>query len=121
MLINLSNHPSNTWSVKQMNAANRKFGKVIDIPFPNISPYASTNQVINKAEKYSCKVLEIVKDTIDKKNAVHLMGEFSFVFHLATILKKKKILVVASTTERLVKEKAGKKIVSFNFIRFREY
>lgn len=121
MLINLSNHPSSNWSEKQLNAAKRKFGEVIDLSFPHISPYSSTEQVKNKARKYVKDILSIIKDSKDRTNAVHLMGEFTFVFHLVSMLKKKKIPVVASTTQRLVEEKQGKKIVSFNFVRIREY
>lgn len=121
MLINLSNHPSSNWSEKQLNAAKRKFGEVIDLSFPNISPYATTEQVKIKTKKFLKDILFIINNSNDKTKAVHLMGEFTFVFHLALLLKKKRIPVVASTTQRLVEEKQGKKIVSFNFVRFREY
>ncbi len=121
MFINLSNHPSNIWSPKQINAVKKNFDNVIDIQFPDISPYATTNQVIAKAEKYFVDILKIIKNSTDRRNAVHLMGEFTFVYHLAFMLKKKKIPVVASTTKRLVEEKGGKKIVTFNFVKFREY
>ncbi|MCX7874623.1 MAG: hypothetical protein N2321_00490 [Melioribacteraceae bacterium] len=120
MLINLSNHPSNNWSSQQLNAAKRKFGKVVDLPFPLISPKANTKQVTAKAEKYLLKIIDLLKSSDDKNNAVHLMGEFTFVFLLGQILKKKKIAVVFSTTNRIVEEKDGKKIVTFNFVRFRE-
>lgn len=121
MLINLSNHPSSNWSEKQLKAAKRKFGKVIDIPFPHISPHLTTEKVKNKTKKFLKYILTILKNSKDKTNAVHLMGEFTFVFHLALLLKKKRISVVASTTQRLVEEKHGKKIVNFNFVKFREY
>lgn len=120
MLINLSNHPSDKWPQKQLNAAKRKFGKVFDIPFPHISPFATSIQVYNKAEKYLKEILSIIKNSTDKNNAVHLMGEFTFVVFLFELLKKKKIPVVVSTTNRLTEEKDGKKIVTFNFVKFRE-
>lgn len=121
MLINLSNHPSNQWSENQLKAAQRKFGNVIDIPFPHISPKANSKQVMVKAQKYFKRVLRILKSSKDKSNAVHLMGELTFVFHLTQMLKKKNIKVIASTTDRIVEEKDDKKIVIFNFVRFREY
>jgi len=121
MLINLSNHPRNKWSEKQLSTAIKKYKTVLDIPFPNISPKATTKQVIVKAKKYLDRITAILNSSSDKNNAVHLMGEFTFVFHLATMLKRKKIPVVVSTTNRIVEEKDGKKIVSFNFVRFREY
>lgn len=121
MLINLSNHPSSAWSEKQLKAAEKKFGKVFDIPFPSISPFASSLQVQRKAMKYLDKVTSLISKSKDKYNAVHLMGEFTFVLYLTQMLKQKKIPVVVSTTERLVEEKDGKKIVTFNFVKFREY
>lgn len=121
MLINLSNHPKDNWSQKQLSSALRKYKSVVDLFFPNISPNATSNQVKSKAEKYLKKILQILKNSPDKYNAVHLMGEFTFVFHLAIILKKKKIPVIVSTTNRIVEEKDGKKIVTFNFVRFRDY
>jgi hypothetical protein len=121
MLINLSNHPKNNWSQKQLSSALRKYKSIVDLPFPHISPNATSNQVKSKAEKYLQKIFHLLKSSNDKSNAVHLMGEFTFVFHLATMLKRKKIPVVVSTTNRIVEEKNGKKIVTFNFVRFREY
>lgn len=121
MLINLSNHPKDKWSKKQLSSALRKFKSVVDLSFPHISPNATSKQVKSKAEKYLEKILQLLKSSNEKNNAVHLMGEFTFVFHLATILKKRKIPVIVSTTNRIVEEKDGKKIVTFNFVRFREY
>jgi len=40
-LINHTNHPSSKWSEKQKEG----FDKIIDLPFPNISPTASDNEV----------------------------------------------------------------------------
>lgn len=121
MLINLSNHPKENWSEKQLSTALRNYKSVIDLPFPHISPNATSNQVKSKAEKYLEKILQLLKSSNEKNNAVHLMGEFTFVFHLATMLKRNKIPVIVSTTNRIVEEKDGKKIVTFNFVRFRDY
>jgi hypothetical protein len=120
MLINLSNHPSNSWSDKHLNAAKRKYGKVVDLPFPLISPKANTKQVKEKAEKYLSKIIDLLKSSNDKNNAVHLMGEFTFVLLLAQLLKKRRIKLAFSTTDRIVEEKEGKKIVTFDFVKFRE-
>jgi hypothetical protein len=121
MLINLSNHPKVNWSEKQSSAALRKYKSVFDLPFPYIYPNANSNQVKSKAEFYLKKILQLLKNSPDKNNAVHLMGEFTFVYHLAAMLKRNKIHVVVSTTDRIVEEKNRKKIVTFNFVRFREY
>ncbi|MFN4110764.1 MAG: hypothetical protein ACK4G1_00700 [Ignavibacteria bacterium] len=119
MLINLSNHPSNQWSQKQLSATKRKFGSVVDLPFPYISPLATSKQVRKRAEVYFKKIISILKNSTDKSNAVHLMGEFTFVFYLYEMLKKNNIQVVVSTTDRIVEEKDGKKIAYFNFVKFR--
>lgn len=121
MLINLSNHPSDKWSSRQLSAALNKYTSVVDLPFPHISPNATTSQVKSKAQSYLSKILKIISSSTDKNNAVHLMGEFSFVYHLVNLLKKKKISVVVSTTNRIVEESDEKKIVIFDFVRFREY
>ena len=119
MLINISNHPSNQWSLKQFSAAKRKFGEVVDLPFPYISPSATSKQVRKKAEVYFKKIIDLFKNSKNKSNAVHLMGEFTFVIYLYELLKKKGIPMVVSTTDRIVEEREGKKIVTFNFVKFR--
>lgn len=120
MLINLSNHPKQNWSARQLETALTKYKSVVDLPFPQISPYATSAQVKKKADAYLTKILHLLKTSSDKYNAVHLMGEFSFVIYLYELLKKKNISVVVSTTDRITEEKEGKKIVTFNFVKFRE-
>jgi hypothetical protein len=120
MLINLSNHLSDNWSDKQLKSAERKFKAIVDIPFPQISPSANYSQIKKKANSYLKKIIALIKCSDDKYNAVHLMGEFSFVIYLYELLKKKKITVVISTTDRITEEKEGRQIVTFNFIKFRE-
>lgn len=120
MLINLSNHPQSQWSQKQLLTAKKKYKSIYDIPFPYISPKASHSQVKKVAEKYFKQILELIKNSPDKNNAVHLMGEFTFFYILTEMLRKKKIKVIVSTTDRIVEEKDGKKVAIFNFNRFRE-
>ena len=57
MFINLSNHALQNWSLKQKEEAS-KYGKLIDLPFPNISPYADSVEIDRLVEKYFNKVLE---------------------------------------------------------------
>lgn len=121
MLINLSNHPKDKWSAKQLSAALKKYKSVVDLPFPLISPKANTSQVKSKAKKYLQQIIEIINASDDRQNAVHLMGEFTFVYHLTSLLKQKNISVVVSTSNRIVEETSGKKIVTFDFVKFREY
>ena len=115
MLLNLSNHPSSKWAETQIAIAKQQFGSVRDMKFPNIPPEATAAEVHALAEQYYiCIYTEAPK-------VVHLMGEMTFTFALVTILKAAGITCIASTTNRIVEERDGKKIVQFEFIRFREY
>ncbi len=109
MLINLSNHPQTQWTEKQILAAKKKYKSIYDIPFPYISPKASSNQVKKLADKYYKQIVELIKKSPDKNNAVHLMGEFTFFYHLTELLRKKKIKIVVSTTDRMLKKKMERK------------
>lgn len=124
MLINLSNHPSAKWKKSQCLAAEEKYGKIIDTEFPAVDPGASTEDVAELARQYLAKVMALIKDKENdpQPHAVHIQGEFTFVYKLVTLLKGQGITCVASTARRNVKELAnGEKIVKFDFVRFREY
>ncbi|MFN4254822.1 MAG: hypothetical protein ACK4Q5_07440 [Saprospiraceae bacterium] len=120
MLLNLTNHPSAKWPVEQLATALAQFGNVEDMPFPNISPQATEQEIERLAHEF---FEEIGKRTASSPNiAVHLMGEMTFCFRLVSLLKKSGIRVVASTTERLLLEESeGKKTAVFRFVKFREY
>lgn len=97
MFINLSNHALQNWSLKQKEEA-VKYGELIDLPFPNISPYADSVEIDRLVEKYFNKVLEY------HNPVVMLQGEFIFTFRLSTKLKAAGIKVVAGRSERIVVE-----------------
>ncbi|MCK5535890.1 MAG: CRISPR-associated protein [Bacteroidales bacterium] len=126
MLINLSNHPSDNWGLKQTNAS-FEFNHVEDIPFPAIDPASSNEEIAEMAEDYFYLCLKMFEEYVlnvkqDEYNfAVHIQGEFTFVYALVNLLKKEGIRCVASTTKRIVEEKDGKKTVLFDFVQFREY
>jgi hypothetical protein len=109
MLLNVSNHLLKSWSKKQIETADKLFGRILDVPFPKIPPEADENTISGIAEKYFKICLEKLSDSNDRENAVHLMGEFTFVFALAKKLLDYGITVVASTTEKSTIEKDGKK------------
>jgi hypothetical protein len=115
MLINLSNHPSTKWTTEQSAVVEKIYGNINDLPFPQIAPGATKKEVRKLAKQYLKKIKELEPD------AVHLMGEMTFTFALVTKLKKAGIPCIASTTNRIVEEKDGKKIVQFQFVQFREY
>ena len=119
MFINLSNHALQNWSTKQKEEA-EKYGELIDLPFPNISPYADSVEIDRLVEKYLKKVLEY------HNPVVMLQGEFIFTFLLATNLKAAGIKVVAGRSERIVVESVNSEGIpvkksEFHFAGFMEY
>lgn len=125
MLINLSNYPSANWTEEQKQTAIEEFSSVVDLPFPQIDPKATTEQVENLAKQYFEKIRKLFsKAGIMSLNssAVHVMGELTFCFAIVKLLQNKNYTCVASTTERTVLEEIdGKKTVQFKFVQFREY
>jgi len=116
IFINLSNHPSGEWNEPQLLAA-KKLGEIVDIPFPQIPPEASTMDVGKIAELY-LELITVYKDIA----AVHLMGEMTFTFSLVKLLQRNGIKVLASTTKRnSVNNHDGSRTVVFEFVQFREY
>ena len=120
MLINLSNHPSSKWDVKQLNEAYLLFGTVQDESFPNIPPDWDMEQVETLACEYFEKIKSIEKET-GAKPTIHITGELVFCFVLIQMLLKDGFRCITSTTERIVKEENNVKITVFNFIKFRNY
>ena len=123
MLINLSNHPYSQWSEKQKETAETLYGDVVDLPFPFVKPELSTDEVKQLVSDYYDRALSIFEKYKDdnKQHVVHIQGEFTFVFHLVTLLKNTGTKCVASTSRRDIQQVGTKKIINFNFIRFREY
>jgi hypothetical protein len=122
MLINLSNHPSSKWSKEQLGSAKNAYSSIVDLVFPEISPFLDLAEIEQIAEDYLIKIKNALIQSKDDSNAVHIMGEFTFTFNLLEMLKKNNIPAVASTTSREVYEdKDGNKLSKFNFIRFRNY
>ena len=119
MLINLSNHPYEFWSENQREVASQ-FGEVIDLPFPNISPDATTDQLLPLIDEYYNRVVAYGDNS---RVVVHLMGEMTFTFMLVARLLQANYRCISSTTERIVKNSTatGEKTVLFQFINFRDY
>ena len=113
MLLNLSNHPSASWTEPQLTAAG---GKVIDLPFPQVDPDGDETYIEQLAQEYYDKIVKM-KDI----ETVHIMGEMNFTYSLVNKLKNNGFRCVASTTKRETVEENGVKISKFNFVRFREY
>lgn len=122
LLINLSNHPYDTWSDSQKKAA-EEFGECKDIPFPNIPSDANEKEIDKLAMDYLNKILQYKKSlSHDSTIVVHIMGEQTFCYNLVSKLQKAGVVCVASCTTRDVTiQPDGSKQARFHFARFREY
>ena len=119
IFINHTNHNSSQWNIEQIAAA-ESYGKILDLPFPEIPPNFSTEEV---RQMVLLNLKEILKLS---PKAVLCQGEFSYTVAMVEELKKNKIPVMAATSERIVSEITAsdgstKKISIFRFVRFREY
>lgn len=129
MLINLSNHPLSFWSEIQRKSAERLYGSIVDVPFPDISPAVSLDEIQKKAAKLVAICQERIANELSSgaqmkthHDAVHVMGEFTFVFSFVSRCKELGMMCVASTTDRVVTTNPdGSKTTYFNFAQFRPY
>ena len=128
LFINFSNHPSMNWTVKQIERALELVDNcpIIDMPFPDVDPNMSTNEVKDLAQDYIDKITDLLREYEVDNCIVHIMGEMTFVFNFVDLAKTYygNITCVASTTKRIVivKETNDKeKVSSFEFVNFRRY
>lgn len=118
MFVNFSNHPSRYWDNKQRESS-LYYGELIDMPFPQIAPNATVEELQMLAE--TC-VHRIVALADSQTITVHIMGEMTFTYMVVTKLKEMGIKCVASTTERKTSySEDGTKLSEFSFVKFREY
>ena len=117
--INFTNHISERWNEKQLSEA-KKYGDIIDIPFPSISPTSTEEELLSLAESYTEQILS------HEPSCVLCQGESVFATLMVTMLIKRNIQVVAASSKRNVTEIVGEdgkniKNVVFEFERFRKY
>jgi hypothetical protein len=118
MLINLSNHPSTFWKEEQKKAA-VLYGKVVDLPFPEVDPEKDEAYIDLLANEQVQKILTL---SSEKDITVHLMGEMTLTVAILKRVQALNITCIASTTRRMVKEDDnGHKELTFKFERFRKY
>lgn len=115
MLLNLSNHPSVNWPDKQKQTAIELYDTIIDMPFPNIPPQWSREEVDQLADEFVAKIEQ------SGATVVHIMGELVFTHILVNKLTRIGIPCIASTTERIVEMEGDVKKIKFNFVQFRSY
>jgi hypothetical protein len=123
MFINFTNHPSDKWSDKQKKEA-KKYGEIIDIPFPAVSTESDENEISNLAKEQAEEILRTIGD--DKNNsAVLCQGEFTLSYAVIQYLMRQRIKVLSAVSERVVTERRENNIVKkesqFEFKGFREY
>ena len=97
IFINFSNHPSDRWSNEQKKAA-LNYGEIIDIPFPSVDSNGDESYIKETGNKMIERIMSY------HPKAVLCQGEFTL-----------------ACSNRNVKEDGNKKIVEFNFVRFRSY
>lgn len=118
MLLNLTNHPSSTWSQAQKDAAIKQFGGILDMSFPEIDPESSLEEV----QALAREVFEKIKSMKISDLSVHVMGEFTFCYRLLKLFEAEGIYSYSSTSKRIsfINER-GERLSQFVFQNFRPY
>jgi len=118
MFVNYSHHPSSRWSPEQREAA-AVFGPITDMPFINVPPDATAEEVRSLAAEQADRIVTLAPA------AVLCQGEMTFTYHLVRLLKEQGIRVVCATTQRISKDVVEngqpKKLSQFIFVQFRDY
>lgn len=120
MLLNCSNHPSADWGEPLINAANERYGEIIDLPYPRIDPEMPIDELRPLVDEYAEKIESYRAD------AVMAAGEFTFLFMLVDRLLQDGVNVVCTCSRRKTKEillpdGSNEKISIFQFEQFRPY
>ena len=118
MFLNFSNHASKNWSEEQ-SAAARKYGEIVDFPFPQVDSKASTEEVRKLAHHCVEQMIQMHPE------CVLCQGEFCLSYQVINELKQAGIKVVAACSDRKAEEiqidNATRKVSYFVFVQFREY
>lgn len=113
--LNISNHPSSSWTSQQLEAAASLGGQPSDIRFPNVDPRWTTEEIeINAADLVSRLDLNGVECGM-------VAGEPIMALFVVRELQRLGVTCYSATTERIVEERDGVKTSRFTFVRFREW
>lgn len=117
--INHTNHPSARWGTAQRTAA-EAYGEIVDVPFPNIPPSWSEEEVAVLAAQ-NVDVL-----IAHHPAAVLVQGEPTYACALVERLQAAGIPALAACSERIAREEVApdgtaRKVSVFQFVRFRAY
>ena len=120
MLINCTNHPYEILNTSQRDAANRLYGEVADLPFPQVDPTLDSGGIRRMVTEYAAMIEE------KKPDAVLAAGEFTFLFMLVDRLLRDGIQVVCTcsrrdTVEAIKPDGTVEKKSVFSFEGFRAY
>lgn len=121
MLLNFSNHPLDHWSEEQIETARSTWGRIQDLPFPQVPPEEDEEVLKELATTFLSRILLALDQESDSASAVHIMGEQTLCFPVIRALQRRGILCVASTTHRSTIESEEGKLSYFQFVRFRAY
>ena len=103
MIINLSNHPKETWQEKQLQAA-RAYGELVDLPFPQLPGSMTGEELEQTATSLLHRIREMKVDALLDEG----------------------IPILTAASERNTVEQKGPdgtkvKIARFDFVGFRPY
>ena len=119
MLINCTNHPFEIWNTAQREAAGA-FGEVVDLPFPQIDPHSTPEELRRLAKEYAERI------EAQQPTAALVAGEFTFAFLLVDKLLKDGVRVLCTCSRRMTQEfrnpdGTNEKRTVFVFDGFRDY
>ena len=89
--------------------------QIIDIPFPSVDSNGDESYIKETGNKMIERIMSY------HPKAVLCQGEFTLAYYIISELMRNGIIVLAACSNRNVKEDGNKKIVEFNFVRFRSY
>ncbi len=118
--INATNHPSAKWSQEQLKAA-QGYGEVYDLPFPNVDPTASSEDVRRIAHGYAADIA----GQAGKGGTALVQGEGSLMYHTIRFLTEEYgVHCVVACSDRKVVESVNEKgetvkTATFCFVQFR--
>ena len=120
VFVNVSNHPSDNWSKEQLKAARQYGDSILDIPFPEIDPNCTDQEMDALVNETFAEIMKIDADW------VMVQGEYVFTYRLVQKLQGQNKHVVASQTKRFVREETNAEghtqtVREFRFAGFREY
>ena len=119
IFINWSNHPFEKWDPLQFDAA-KALGHPVFIPFPNVEPDSSIEEIVEQAHRCVQELMELYSDP--KTTIIMVQGEMTLLYHILKLLEQGGYRVVAATSERDVKQLPdGTELKSFHFVAFRDY